>query len=81
VVSSVIILLALRHGLWAGKSTKLSPLERGFHSFFQDFSVFRTQFFLFLILFIIFDVEVVLLSFFFGGLFRTSIFFFCYLLC
>jgi NADH:ubiquinone oxidoreductase subunit 3 (subunit A) len=58
----VLILLAGGHSYWYSSGQKLAPLERGFFAFFQDFSLFRLQFFSFLIVFIIFDIEVILIS-------------------
>jgi len=69
VICILIRVVRILHGLWAARRQKLAPLERGFFAFFQDFSLFRIQFFQFLILFIIFDLEVILISMFLSARF------------
>lgn len=46
---------------WQIKGEKVAPIESGFISYNFKFIKFRIQFFLILILFIIFDVEILLL--------------------
>lgn len=45
-------------------SRKASPLERGFFSFSGGSGIFSLQFFTLLIIYIVFDLEIVLFSFF-----------------
>lgn len=58
----ILILLASGHSYWYNSGQKIAPLESGFFAFFQDFSLFSLQFFRFLVVFIIFDIEVILIS-------------------
>lgn len=48
---------------WIIKREKIAPIESGFSSYNFKFVKFRIQFFLILILFVVFDVEILLLLF------------------